>query len=147
MIEYGCTNANHCQKVKTWWIWRVISIIAENKPHAHHKTHFHTMKVFDTRLVYSLAIEVFHWSIHLFQSYQRFQAIRQNSWTDPFRKSSTTLRQSFLSFLHKIQHGALTRSNSYPHFPRISASNAGDHDFPFGAHSSETNYLLCRSMF
>ena len=25
--------------------WRVISIIAENKPHAHHETHLHTMKV------------------------------------------------------------------------------------------------------
>ena len=29
--------------------WRVISIIAENKPHAHHKTHLHTMKVLNTR--------------------------------------------------------------------------------------------------
>ena len=28
--------------------WRVISIIAENKLHAHHKTHLHTMKVYNT---------------------------------------------------------------------------------------------------
>ena len=27
--------------------WRVILIIAENKPHAHHKTHLHTMKVYN----------------------------------------------------------------------------------------------------
>ena len=28
--------------------WRVISIVAENKSHAHHKTHLHTMKVYNT---------------------------------------------------------------------------------------------------
>ena len=27
----------------------VISIIAENKSHAHHKTHLHTVKVYNTR--------------------------------------------------------------------------------------------------
>ena len=31
--------------------WRVISIIAEKKPHAHHKTHLHIMTVYDTRPV------------------------------------------------------------------------------------------------
>ena len=30
---------------KRWWTWRVISIIAENKPHAYHETHLHTMKL------------------------------------------------------------------------------------------------------
>ena len=25
--------------------WCIISIVTENKPHAHHKTHLHTMKV------------------------------------------------------------------------------------------------------
>ena len=30
---------------KTWWTWRVISIIVENKPHAHHETHLRTMKL------------------------------------------------------------------------------------------------------
>ena len=25
-------NFRHCQRAKTWWTWRVISIIAENKP-------------------------------------------------------------------------------------------------------------------
>ena len=34
---------------KKWFTWRVISIIAENKPHAHHKSHLHTMKVYNTR--------------------------------------------------------------------------------------------------
>ena len=27
--------------------WRVILIIAENKPHTHHKTRLHTMKVYN----------------------------------------------------------------------------------------------------
>ena len=64
---------------------RDISIIAENKPCAHHKTNLHTIKVYNTRPV-SLTTEVLlieivlffdHWRIcnHLFQSIQRFQAI------------------------------------------------------------------------
>ena len=28
-----------------WWITRITSIIAENKPHVHHESHLHTMKV------------------------------------------------------------------------------------------------------
>ena len=35
------------------------SIIAKNKLQAYHKTHFHTMKVYNARPVYSLTIEVF----------------------------------------------------------------------------------------
>ena len=31
----------------------------KNKLQAHHKTHFHTMKVYNARSVYSLSIEVF----------------------------------------------------------------------------------------
>ena len=59
---------------------RDISIIAKNKPYAHHKTHLHTVKVYNTRPV-NFTIEVVlikiffffdHWSNHLFQ---RFQAI------------------------------------------------------------------------
>ena len=34
---------------KTWFKWYVISIIAENKSHAHYKTHLHTVKVYNTR--------------------------------------------------------------------------------------------------
>ena len=37
-----------CKKTKikeTWWAWRAILIIAENKPHAYHKTHLHTMSL------------------------------------------------------------------------------------------------------
>ena len=38
-----------CQISKKWLTWHVISIIAENKLHAHHKTHLHTMKVYNPR--------------------------------------------------------------------------------------------------
>ena len=38
--------------------WRVISTMAENKPHAHHKTHLHTMKVYNTRPVSLLLIKI-----------------------------------------------------------------------------------------
>ena len=50
---------NHCQK---------------NPPHAHHKTHLHTMKVYNTQpvnlttKVWLIKILLDHWSIHLFQS-------------------------------------------------------------------------------
>ena len=32
-----------------WWRWHVISIVTKNKPHTHHKTHFHTTTVYNTR--------------------------------------------------------------------------------------------------
>ena len=60
-----------------------MSIITKNKPHAHHKTHLHTIEVDNTRPV-SLAIEdlfikilllVDRGGTHLFASNQRFQAI------------------------------------------------------------------------
>ena len=35
----------------------IISIIAENKPYAHHKTHLHTIKVYNTRPVSILLIK------------------------------------------------------------------------------------------
>ena len=51
---YACINTrksireklHHCQRAQTWWTWRVISIIPEIKPHAHHKTHPHTTGAF-----------------------------------------------------------------------------------------------------
>ena len=51
---------------KTWSTWCVISIIAKNKLHAHHKTHLHTMKVYiaSPSTFCSLKILLFldHWS-------------------------------------------------------------------------------------
>ena len=40
---------HHCQRSKNLFTWHVISIIAENKPHAHHKTHLNAIKVYNTR--------------------------------------------------------------------------------------------------
>ena len=40
---------HHCQRSKKWFTWHVISIIAENKLHSHHKNHLHTMKVYNTQ--------------------------------------------------------------------------------------------------
>ena len=51
VTAYNCLY--NCMKIP-WFernvmrTWRVISIIAENKLHAHHKTHLHTMKVYIT---------------------------------------------------------------------------------------------------
>ena len=61
--------------------WRVISIIAENKPHAQHKIHLHTVTVCNTRPVslFIIIILLFffsdHLRVHVFQSNQSFQAI------------------------------------------------------------------------
>ena len=51
---------HQCQSPKTWWTWRVISTITENKPHANHKTHLHAMKAYNTGPVYSLTKEIFN---------------------------------------------------------------------------------------
>ena len=106
----------HCQRAKTWWTWRVISVIAENKPHAHHKTHLHGMKVYNTRAV-SLTIEFCscitilpffdHWSIHLVQSNQSVQAIEFVDGPVP-EKLDIFCIYNFLSFLPKLC-GAHTR--------------------------------------
>ena len=93
-----------------------MSIITKNKLQAHHKTHFHTMKVYNARSVYSLSIEVFSEVFTCFKVINAFK--QQNLWTDRFPESSTSLHQSFLSFLHKTEHGAVTGSNSHPQFPR-----------------------------
>ena len=42
-------KVHHCQRPKKWFTWHVMSIIAENKSHAHHKTHLHAMKVYKIR--------------------------------------------------------------------------------------------------
>ena len=39
---------HHCQGSKKWFTWHVISIIAGNKSQAHHKTHLHRVKVYNT---------------------------------------------------------------------------------------------------
>ena len=36
-------------KIKKLFTLRIISIIAENKLHAHHKSHLHIMKVYNTQ--------------------------------------------------------------------------------------------------
>ena len=59
------------------------TVIAENKAHAHRKTHLHTMKVYNTRPV-SLTIELITCSKVI------SPIKRENPWTDPFRKSSTS---------------------------------------------------------
>ena len=53
---------------------RDISIIAKNKPYAHHKTHLHTVNVYNTRPV-NFTIEVVLIKIFFFHLFQRFQAI------------------------------------------------------------------------
>ena len=73
---------HHCQRAKNEH-----GVSFQSSPticmHAYHNTHLHRMKVCNTRPV-CLTIEVFlikillffdHWSIHLFQSNQHFQAI------------------------------------------------------------------------
>ena len=41
ICEYPRVNTRNSREItaKTWWTWRVVSISAENKLHAHHKTH------------------------------------------------------------------------------------------------------------
>ena len=74
------------------------------------------MNVYNARLVYSLTTEGFTEAFNCSKVINDFK--QQNSWTDPFPESSTSLHQSFLTFLYKIEHGSVTRSNFHPQFPR-----------------------------
>ena len=68
-FEYAYINArksrasfreklHHYQSAKTWWTRCVISVIAENNPHARHKTHLHTMKVYKSGAIKGLLIKI-----------------------------------------------------------------------------------------
>ena len=113
MIEDACINTrksmreklHHCQRQKTWRTWRVFPITAENKPHAHHKTHLHAMHVYNNRPVYSLTIEVF---TEVFTCSWKKSTLSSDRIRGPTRsgKARHLSRQSFLSFLHEIKHGA-----------------------------------------
>ena len=123
LIECACINTrksrasirekrHHCQRAKTWWTWRVISIIAENKPLAHHKTHLHTMKVYNTEPV-SLTIEVLlitillcfdHLSINLFQSNKSFQVIESVDRSVPERLEIFCINFSYTFFTKRAWH-------------------------------------------
>ena len=67
---------------KNEFTWHVTSIIAENKLHAHHNSHLHTMNVYNTRTSQFCLLRFLFFfffrplsSVHLFQSNQRFPAI------------------------------------------------------------------------
>ena len=87
--------------------------IAENKPHAHHKTHLHTIKVYNTRpvcltmevLLFKILLFFDHWSNHLFQSNQRFQAIEIVNRPVPEKLVVFTLTFPELS-MHGFRHAA-----------------------------------------
>ena len=147
MIECVCTNTNHCQKVKTWWIWRLISIIAENKPHAHHMTHFHTMKGFNARPVYSLAIEVFWLKYSLVPKLSTLSSDPIEFVDRPVPEKLDNSASIFPKLSSKNRTWCCDTQQFLSPVSTISVSNAWDPDSPFGAHTSETNYLLCRSMF
>ena len=138
MIEYACINTrksireklHHCQRPKTWWRWCVISIIAENKPHAHQKTHLQKMRVNYTQPVHSPTIEAFTCSkvINAFK--------RENSCSDPFRKSSRT----FASIAPKLssRNKAWRRDMSRFSYPVSTyAWNAWDRDRCWHAHTKK----------
>ena len=57
---------------KRWWTWRVISIIAENKPHAYHETHLHTMKLVTILTLSFHGLRSERLGLGLFTSWSRF---------------------------------------------------------------------------
>ena len=73
---------HHCQRSKKWFTWHVISIIPENKWHAHHKIPFAYNESFQLLAIAVLLIKIPIFfqplvSVHLLQlSNQCFQAIR-----------------------------------------------------------------------
>ena len=129
------------KRAEMWWTWHVTSIIAENKPHAHHKTHLHTRKVSNTRPVCLpievLLIEILLYfddrSIYFFQSNQCFRVIELVDWPIPekFDILSINLSKAFFhknaslseKLLYAVSHiacnaaGYQSHCNVYPQFP------------------------------
>ena len=107
---------------ETWSTWRVFSIIAENRPHAHHRTHLLTTKAYVVYIASPSKVAYFfdHWSIHLFQSNQRFQAIKLVDRLVPEKFTS------FALISHKLFHAWLSsRRDTYPQFPRSPLGTPG----------------------
>ena len=114
------------------WALRIISIIAENKPHAHPKTHLHKTKVYNTRLVYSLTVEVF---TEIFSCCKVIDVFM--GW--PIWKSST----SFTSILSKLcsRNKALRRDMILiPSFHGLCQECLGPWS-PFGMHTPKKKWL------
>ena len=112
---------------------RDISIIAENKPNAHHKTQLHAMKVYNARPVsLTLTIEVLLIKILLYfehWSNQRFQAIEFVDLPVPEKLDMfrINISQAFNAWLS-------SRRNSYLQVPRTPLRTLGttwDHDYRF----------------
>ena len=96
--------------------------------HTQHKTHLHTMKVYNTptsiiaKFAHKDSSLLGHLSTHLFQSNQRFQAIEfvdrsAQEKFDIFFISKTFLL-SLKACFTRYTHDALTSRDSYPQFPR-----------------------------
>ena len=129
MIEYACINARKSFERNY--------IIARDQKRDEHGVSFQSSPKINRmliarliciqwkfRTIYSLAIEVF---TKVFTCYKVINAFkRKNSWTDPFRKRSTSFASIFPK-LHKIKHGAVTRPDSYPQFPRRLGPHWGVH--------------------
>ena len=103
---------HHCQRSKKGFTWHVISIIAKNRPHAHHKTYLHTMKVYNTKPVSLLLIKFsFFSTTDVFTCSKVINAFnRQNSWTDTFFAKHAWLRSC---------------NDSYSQFPRSPLGTPG----------------------
>ena len=130
---------------KKWFTWHVISIIAENKPHAHHKTHLHTMKVYNTRPSQFWWLRFLLFFVHavVFTCSKVINALkRQNLWTDMFRKSSkVNLSSAFFA-----KHAWLrSRNDSYSQFARSPLGTPGTMN-PLLFHKYEENALQNMSL-
>ena len=98
MIEYACINTrlNNSREITSMPADQnrdEHGASFQSLPKINRKTHLHKMKVYNTRPVYSLTIETF---TEVFTCSKAFNAFkRYNSWTDPFRKSSTSFASIF----------------------------------------------------
>ena len=142
------------KRAEMWWTWHVTSIIAENKPHAHHKTHLYTTKVSNTRPVCLpievLLIEILLYfddrSIYFFQSNRCFRVIELVDWPilEKFDIFSINLSEAFFhknaslseKLLCAVSHvacnaaGYQSHCDAYPQFPWS----------PLGMHGTMTPY-------
>ena len=116
----------HRQRSKKWFTWHVISIIAENKPHAHQKNFLHTMTIAALLIKILIFFRPLS-SVHLFQSNQRFEFVDRHV-------------SEKLNLIRKTCAASIMQRFLFP-VSTVSARNAWHNDPPFCVLNAKKNAL------
>ena len=127
-------NIHHFQISKKWFTWHVISI-PENKSHAHHKTHLHTVKVYNTWPLASNLLQDSSRKLrrrrHFFSVPSSWETSLFNGWTHTHTLATSQRDLPQSSFDREKTHQKVstsTKSDEKPQKVHIVASTEGDNE-------------------